>query len=73
MDPLSAIAEPRLHDEDIPQTTTRTTGQSRIWHRWDMISRNWPPGLSIAQGVMEKGQVFQTATDPRRIDSAGVL
>jgi len=29
--------------------------------------------MSIAQAVMHKGGVFRAATDPRRIDSGGVV
>lgn len=75
MDAYSAIAEPRLHDQIVPQTTTfeyaysnETTAYLKaIGHNISWVA----PGLSIAQGVMERAGVFQAATDPRRIDSGG--
>ena len=77
MDAYSAIAEPRLHDQDIPQTTTFEYAYNNetvaylasLGHNISYVA----PGLSIAQGVMENAGVFQAATDPRRIDSGGAV
>lgn len=77
MDALSALAEPRLHDQIIPETTTFEYAYDNstvaflqsVGHNVSWVA----PGLSIAQAVMEKGGVFQAATDPRRIDSAGTV
>ena len=76
-DALPAIAEPRLHDQIIPETTSFEYAYPnctveylrQVGHNISYVAR----GQSIAQAVMEKGGVFQAATDPRRIDSRGVV
>jgi gamma-glutamyltranspeptidase / glutathione hydrolase len=77
MDALSALAEPRLHAQIIPQTTAFEYAYDNSTVAYlQMLGHNvsWvAPGLSIAQAVMEKGGVFQATTDPRRIDSGGAV
>ena len=74
MDPLSAIAEPRLRDQDIPHTN-----HIRVRYKKGTVAYLASLGhdisyvASIAQGVREKGRVFQAETGPRRIDSGGTL
>jgi gamma-glutamyltranspeptidase/glutathione hydrolase len=77
MDAFSALAEPRLHDQIIPQTTTFEYAYDNstvaylkgLGHNISYVA----PGLSIAQAVMERGGVFEAATDPRRVDSGGAV
>ncbi len=78
MDDYDALAEPRLHDQIIPQTTTFEYAYDNstvaylkgIGHNVSWVA----PGLSIAQAVLEGTLgVFQAATDPRRIDSGGSI
>jgi gamma-glutamyltranspeptidase / glutathione hydrolase len=77
MDALPALAEPRLHDQIIPETTTFEYAYDNctvaylkaVGHNISHVA----PGVSIAQAVMQKGGIFQAATDPRRIDSGGVI
>jgi gamma-glutamyltranspeptidase / glutathione hydrolase len=77
LDAETALAEPRLHDQIIPQTTTfeyaydnsTTAFFSQLGYNASWVA----PGLSIAQAVLERGGVFEAATDPRRIDSGGAV
>jgi gamma-glutamyltranspeptidase / glutathione hydrolase len=77
MDAFSTLAEPRLQDQTIPQTTTFEYAYDNcsveylkgVRHNVSYLA----PGLSIAQAVMERRGIFQAATDPRRVDIEGAI
>lgn len=78
-DSLSALAQPRLHDQIVPLTTTFehgfeagvVAGMRERGHNISMV----PPGLSVALAIRRRSDgSFDAASDPRKESgSAGVV
>lgn len=72
-----ALAEPRLHDQLVPNTVTFEYAYNNatvdfLRSRGANVSYV-APGVSTAQGLTLRSGRFEAAGEPRQLDSAGIV